>query len=483
MMTETHMYGRVFGEHHFGNLFATLALAASDERATFEALLAELDRHSVFFGCAAHPDVEDDILEEVWHNTLHNLGDSARRGARDDVQWYVTSQFLRTLRSARGLPCAPLDRELEALVESSVGRLAEALSWAYVPLREMFNYNQALSRHYAVNPQCFVELVDWTCTLLDEDGAAGREGESSDSDSAGLWSGYHLCRQEIDKCRRSASNPSGPVSQAAPSAGGSAPAVVLWAHDQDIALPAWRMLVDQRPMTQAELHDPEILARLTGDYAPPQDDPMGNGRFFTSAWQTIFVDDVKRAGILAFDASSVGREKRLPRLTEAALIVHILGLEAPDRRAILSRAIDSVLVHVLLPSARAIGASQNRHEPIPGYLVATLARILRPWSFSAPPLTTDQRIVLIHALAELATGTSRKLLHAEKKHAARQADPALIRRAVNRALARWPKCVHSLSPRRRIDRAAAVFRYLNRVRRGRQARARDIAIVAEMLRG
>lgn len=485
MMTDTQMYGQVFGEHHFGDLFSTFGLSQASERALFESLYHQLERHSVFFGCADHPDVQDDILEQVWEVTLQNLADSARRGAHDDVRWYVISQFLRTLRSARGLPCRTLEPELESVLEPAAARLAQALSWGYVPLREMFSYNQALARHYAVNPGSFEQLVDWTCALLAQ-GVTADPAPRVDPDHARErkqgWSGYHLCRREIDRCHQARCDAPTQVPAAESVVEAPAPAVVLWAHDQDIALPAWRMLVDQRPMSEAELHNPETLTRLTAEYAPTEEDPMGNARFFTSAWMTILVDDIKRAGVLSFDASSVGAPKRLPRLTEAVLLSHILGLEAPDRRAILSRSADGLLVHVLLPAARAVGASKNRHEPLAGYLVNAIARILRPWTFTAAELTTQQRVVLIYLLAELATGTSRKLLHAEKKHAERHADPAVIRQAVNRALARWPKRVHELSPRQRIDRVAAGFRYLNRVRRGRQARARDLAIVAEMLR-
>lgn len=494
MMTSTQMYGQVFGEHHFGDLFFAFGLNLASERALFESLYDELERHSVFFGCADHPDVQDDILEQVWEATLQNLADSARRGARGDVRWYVIGQFLRSLRSARGLPGRDLDPELERAIEPAAARLAAALSWGYVPLREMFGYNRALARHYVVNPESFEQLVDWTCALLARSEAADDESEAADdetlanddgragSQASATWSGYRRCRQEIDRCRQTRCEGPSQVPDTQPVVEAPAPAVVLWAQDQDIALPAWRMLVDQRPISEAELHNPQSLARLTAEYAPTEEDPMGNARFFTSAWMTILVDDVKRAGVLNFDASSVGTHKRLPRLTEAVLLCHVLGLEASDRRAILSRAADGLLVHVLLPAARAVGASSNRHEPLAGYLVTVIASILRPWTFTAPPLSTRQRVVLIHALAELATGTSRKLLHAEKKHADSHPDPAMIRHAVNRALARWPKRVHELSPRQRIDRVTAVFRYLNRVRRDRQARARDLAIVAEMLR-
>ena len=132
MMTDTQMYGQVFGDHHFGSLFSALGLCKADEQAQFETLYDQLDRHSVFFGCAAHPDVEDGILEQVWQITLKNLADSARRGASDDVRWYVVSQFLRTLRSSRGLPPGDVDKELQAALAPAAERLADALSWTHV---------------------------------------------------------------------------------------------------------------------------------------------------------------------------------------------------------------------------------------------------------------------------------------------------------------------------------------------------------------
>jgi hypothetical protein len=412
------------------DLLARLGSRDSVERHTFEVLWRHLRRHAPLFGYADHPDIDDDHLEQV-HASIHEqLVDWAQRGDLRAVEQRAVQAMFGALRSARGVASDSPQPELAALLESASTRLRTAVDCPYIPMIELFCYHRSLERHYAVYQDCFDELIDWCVTAI-------REG-SSDS-----------TRRFVEAMRALPPPRASSVSNPEP------------------VRPATTMMAPASPVS---------LAELAQGAAPDHDAEPGSGHPLTQHWYaqlSAALPDLTKMDV------AMGEVKRLPLLIEQALLVHLLGLEDRRRKAVLSAAADRLLVHRLVPAAREVGAKQNRHEPIAVLLVSVVATALRPWTFVAPELTTTERVILIGLLGELATAKARKLLHQEKQHADSHDEPAAIRAAVNRALSHWDERVHAVSPKQRIDRVAAGFRCLNRVRRGVDPRPRDLAIVAE----
>jgi len=431
-------------------LLDRLGMDGPVERTAFESSWRRLCRHAPLFGYADHPDVDGEHLELVQHAVHEQLAAWARSGAAQAVEHAAVRAMLTALRGARGLVAARPRPELATLLEPAHARLCAAARCRYVPLAELFHYNRSLDRHYGVHHECFAELIEW-------------------------------CVAAIERAREP------------PDAAGGEPLAGL----------VRRFVADMQPLVPSELHEPEpeprprpveadeataslpgspaALAELAAASAPEQEAEPGSAQALVQRWYALLC-----VGLGELDdtsADDVGTPRRLPPLVEGALLVHLLGLEDHRRKAVLSAAADRLLVHRFIPAAHAVGSKHNRHEPLAALLVGVVAVALRPWRFEAPPLTTDQRVVLVALLAELATSKARKLLHDEKRHAGTHERPEVLRAAVNRALARWPDRVHAVSPKQRIDRVAAGFRYLGRVRRGADPRARDLAIVAELLGG
>lgn len=350
--------------------------------------------------------------------------------------------MLSALRSARGLVAAEPRPELAALLEPAGLRLCAAAGCRYVPLAELFHYNRSLDRHYSVHGESFAELIEWCVAAI----------EAAD-DGVGL---AVLVRRFVADMQRLAPSRLHPAVPEPPPP-----------------------FIEPDELPAAVARSPTALAELSAASAPEHGAEPGAGHSLVQRWYALLAAALGEPGRASVDA--VGTPKRLPPLVESALLVHLLGLEDRGRKAVVSAAADRLLVQRLIPAAHAVGARNNRHEPVAVLLVGVVAAALRPWSFAAPPLTTDQRIVLVALLAELATGKARKVLHEEKQHAGSHAHPEAMRAAINRALARWPGCVHEVSPKQRIDRVVAGLRYLGRVRRGAEPRARDLAIVAELL--
>jgi hypothetical protein len=341
--------------------------------------------------------------------------------------------------------------ELAELLEPAKVRLCGAARCRHVPLAELFHYNRSLDRHYGVHRECFVELIEWCVAAIER---ASEAPSAAGEDGFGV-----LVRRFVADMQRLEPRELGPPESQAPP---------LSLGELDASIP-------ELPAS------PAALAELAAASAPEHDAEPGSGQSLVERWYGLLsarLGDLDRT-----IAADVGTPARLPPLVEGALLVHLLGLEDRRRKAVLSAAADRLLVHRFVPAARTVGGRHDRHEPIAVLLVGVIAVALRPWRFEAPPLTAEQRIVLVALLGELATGKSRKLLHQEKQHAAAHAHPESIRTAVNRALDRWPERVHALSPKQRIDRVAAGFRCLGRLRRGTDPRARDLAIVAELLDG
>jgi hypothetical protein len=450
------LYRRLFGTHHLESLLCRLGLHEAARQQLFGQLVQQCLRHAVWFGLAVHPDVDGDHLELVWDEVMIQLADAARAGRPGEVQDYAVRQLLTALTVSRGLPASPLDQEVVTLVDLAATRLGAVLTDRRLPLVEMFAYNRSLGRHYSARPADFAELIDWTTSTLE----AARAGVAP----AGI--GRLLERLE------------------------SLPAVV----DQDLVQDEVQLVRPQAGLRPAATERQATVGRIEAFPPIPTEvrrcpqrlaehaaavelDPPARSFHLYQALLT----DLESSGVLRFDASQVGQQKELPPLIESALLVHLLGLEPPGAEPLLGKAADRLLVHHFIPAAREVGAAQNRHEPLSGYLVSVLARALRPWPFDAPPLTTDERIVIMLTLSELATAKARKLLCAEKKHRSKHQEGEVIGHAADLALARLPDRITGLSPKLRIDRVSSALRYLNRVRRGEDPRTRDRLVVASLM--
>lgn len=438
--------------HPLAGLFERLGVRGAAERVLFESSWRQLCRHAPLFGYADHPDVDGEHLEQAQHTVHEQLAAWARAGEARAVEHAAVRAMLAALRSARGLVAVEPRPELAALLEPASMRLCEAAGCRYVPLAELFHYNRSLDRHYSVHGESFAELIEWCVAAID------------------------------------AADERAPHAASEPAAAGLAVLVRRFVADMRRLVPSRLHLAVQEPpppivepdeLPPAIARSPTALAELSAASAPEHGAEPGAGHSLVQRWYALLAAALGEPGHASVD--DVDTPKRLPPLVESALLVHLLGLEDRGRKAVVSAAADRLLVQRLIPAAHAVGARNNRHEPVAVLLVGVVAAALRPWSFAAPPLTTDQRIVLVALLAELATGKARKVLHEEKQHAGAHAHPEAMRAAVNRALARWPRCVHEVSPKQRIDRVAAGLRYLGRVRRGTEPRARDLAIVAELL--
>lgn len=437
--------------HPLEGLFERLGVSGAAERVLFDSSWRQLCRHAPLFGYADHPDVDGEHLEQVQHAVHEQLAAWARNGEVRAVEHAAVRAMLAALRSSRGLVAAEPPPELAALLEPASARLCEAAGCRYVPLAELFHYNRSLGRHYGVHGESFAELIDW-CVAAIEVADEGGGRVVREPPAAGLTV---LVRRFVADMRR------------------------LAPSDRPRAVPQPPLpTVEPDALPPVIARSPAALVELAAASAPEHGAEPGAGHSLVQSWYAL-LDAELGEGFASVD--DVDTPKRLPPLVESALLVHLLGLEDRGRKAVVSAAADRLLVQRLIPAARAVGARNNRHEPVAVLLVGVVAAALRPWSFAAPSLTTDQRIVLLALLAELATGKARKVLHEEKQHAGSHAHPEAIRAAVNRALARWPGCVHEVSPKQRIDRVAAGLRYLSRVRRGAEPRVRDLAIVAELL--
>ena len=424
-------------------LYSLFELEPGEQRERFARLWHQLHRHAPLFGCADHFDLDAEQLDAARMVNYRELARHARAGDQDAVERLAVSNFVSAMRSAIDLDAPRHEPDLDALLEEQSARLCEVAGCAHVPLREVFAYHQSLCRHYSIETAAFTELIDWIV-------AAIRRDERP-----------RALERFLTRARQLAPRPVDPP------------------EDDDHPLERDNFAELIPAATRA---NPVLLARFASEHAPTHRGPVGAGQPFTSRWYEALVADLSKAGFDELDASSVGQTKQLPELVHHALLVELLGLEDIWHKAVLAQAADRLLVHYLLPRAREVGASSNRHEPVAAYLVSVLAAALRPWSFDAPPLRVHEREVIVALLAELATGKARKLLHHEKKHAERHPEPDAkrLRAAVNRALDRLPARVHGPSPKQRIDRVAAGFRYLNRIRREREPRARDHAIVLEL---
>jgi hypothetical protein len=428
------------GSRHLDGLFARLGLNQPAEQAAFESLWQQFERHTPLFGCADHPDVDTEQLDQVRQLTFEQLAGYARSGAIRAVEHHAVRTFLNAFRDSRGLTLAAApepEPEIAELIEPAIARLCEAAQCKYVPLPELFHYHRSLHRHYGVHREAFAELIDWCVAQLQH------------PDPPEPVRRFVAVMQRLELAERAATTR-------------EPERVYEWFG---VELPA-----DVRA-------SPTALAQFAALHAPEQDAEPGSGHPLARSWHGMLRATTHAAKLDVISAEQVGAPRPLPDLLENALLVHVLGLEDRRRKAVLADAADRLLVHDFIPLAREVGAKQHRHEPVAGYLVAVVGAALRPWRFEAEPLTPEQRIVLVALLAELATGKSRKLLHQEKQHASN----AALRTAINRALDRWPERIHAVSPKQRIDRVAAGFRYLNRVRRGSDPRVRDLAIVAELL--
>lgn len=429
---------------HLEDLFRRHRLDDAAVRTRFAALWAAHVRHAPLFGTADHPDLDPETLDAVRDAACAELAAHAVEGRHDAVRQAAVRQLVRAMRTAGGLPGHALDAGLLAALRPASRELAEALGAAHVPLIETFAAHRSLVRHYDVHRDALAELIRWTAATLTEP-------------ELPRWA-----QRFVDDIRRAPlpgrHHPSKPTPRPTPE-------------------PPTARGLDRL----GDPPCPAALAALASAGAPWIDAEPGTGGPIAEQWAQVLAARLDKAGIAAVGLAEQGEEKALPGLVESALLVHLLGLEDRRHKAVLADAADRVLMHHLLPMARAVGGRNNRHEPVAAYLVSVIARALRPWSFEAPRLSPAQRVLLLTLLAELGTSKARKLLHQEKKHADRQSAPGLIKAAVNRSLTRLPERQRALSPRQRIDRVAAGLRYLNRVRRGTDPRARDVAIVGELL--
>lgn len=437
-------------------LLDQLGVDPTPARGLFHASWRQLCRHAPLFGYADHPDVDAEHLEQAQRATHEQLAAWARQGDAQAVERAAVRAVLSALRSVRGLVAPQPRPELASLIEPAHARLCAAASCRTVRLVELFHYNRSLDRHYTVHRECFTELVDWCVTAIERAHEAPPQA-ATDGFTA-------LVHRFVADARRLEPIELRPTE---PRPGPELESELDPPRGEPDALPP------------AIAGSPPALAELVTASAPELTAEPGSSHPLVQRWYELLcaqlpaLDDVS--------AEDVGTPRPLPPLVQSAVLVHVLGLENRQYKAVLSAAVDRLLVHRFIPAARSVGAKSNRHEPIAGLLVGVVGATLRPWSFAAPPLSTAHRVVLIALLAELATSKARKLLHEEKRHAEHHDQPGAIRAAVNRALARWPGCVHEASPKQRIDRVAAGLRYLGRVRRGTDPRARDAAIVAELL--
>ena len=399
-----------------------------------------LMRHAPLFGCADHPDVDPELIDAVLDQTYLRLAAQPASERDSGIRAQAVERFVAALASARGLPVYPLDAQLEHMLERAALRLQDAAG-GYVAVREAFAYHQSLARHYGLEKEAFDELIEWTSDALRQADPSPRLAR-------------FLARSRGTRPPHHRASPARPPKRA---------------HARPSALPF--ALGELGLPTRLEPGDPSALARIASAAAPKAQDDAGAGAPFSQRWYLL----------LCAELDTHAEEASLPPLVESALLVHLLGLEPREHKAVLSAAADNLLLHRLLPSARAVGGRNQRHEPVAVALVSVLAKALRPWTFEAPPASVDQRVLLLALLSELGTSKARKLLHQAKKHASRHAQPERIRAAVNRGLDRLPQRAAALSPRRRIDHVAAALRYLNRQRRGLQPRARDQAIVSQLL--
>ena len=469
-----HSRNLVVEGHPLEGLLARLGSSDTAERQTFELLWRQLRRHAPLFGYADHPDVDDDHLEQVQAQIHEQLVNWAQRGDRRAVEQRAVKAMFGALRSARGLAGESLQPELAALLEPASARLRMAVDCPYIPMVELISYHRSLERHYVVHQECFEELIDWCVAAIGEG--------SSDSTRRFVEAMRTLPPPRPAAVRMP--DPPRPVAVELRAEGrGLVEAMVFRASSPQDA--AGEVFITEpptsretQPSTNLQFTSPVSLAEFAAATAPQYDAEPGSGHPLTQHWYAQLSAALPDLG----QHAAADQPKRLPPLIEHALLVHLLGLDDRRRKAVLSAAADRLLVHRLVPAAREVGAKQNRHEPIAVLLVSVIATALRPWSFVAPELTTTERVILLALLGELATAKSRKLLHQEKQHADSHREPEVIRAAVNRALSRWADRVHAVSPKQRIDRVAAGFRCLNRLRRGVDPRARDLAIVHELIR-
>ncbi|MCX4247376.1 hypothetical protein [Paraliomyxa miuraensis] len=433
-------------------LLARLGVNGAAERALFEASWRQLCRHAALFGYADHPDVDVEHLELAQHVVHEQLAQWARRGDARAVEHEAVRTMLSALRGAIGLAATPPRPELATLLGPAQARLCAAARCQYVPLVELFHYNRSLERHYRVH-ESFVELVDWCVAAIEH-------ARDAPPDAEGLTKQVRRFVAVVQHLR--------PNERRLPSA----------ERGTEASARAKAVAEDLPPEL---VGSPPALADRAAASAPAHDAEPGAGYMHVLHWYELLGTQLDWGALERTGAEGVGTPRRLPPLLHSALLVHLLGLEDRRRKAVLSAAVDRLLVHRFIPAAHAVGSRNNRHEPVAALLVSVIGAALRPWSFVAPALRPDERIVLVALLAELATSKALKLLHDERQHADAHDEPQRIRTAVNRALARWPGCVHEVSPKQRIDRVVAGMRYLSRVRRGTEPRVRDLAIVGELL--
>jgi hypothetical protein len=362
MVSQSPIDRQFVGNRHLEGLFARLGLRAPAERAAFESLWQQFDRHAPLFGCADHPDVDTEHLDQVRHMAHEQLAGFARSGAIRAVEHHAVRVLFAALRDSRGVPLAAApDPEVAALLEPAMARLCAAAKCRYVTLPELLHLHRSLRRHYIIHCEGFTELIDWCVTQL---------GHPDPPDNVRRLVA-DMQRLQPPAVRAPAREPEG-------------------AHEwAGIELPA-----DIRA-------SPSALAKFAATHAPERDTEPGSGYPLAQRWHALLRSTAQAAQLHVVSAEQVGNPRALPELMENALLVHLLGLEDRRRKAVLSDAADRLVVHDFIPIAREVGAKQHRHEPVAGYLVAVIGAALRPWRFAAEPLTSEHRIVLVALLAEL----------------------------------------------------------------------------------
>jgi len=511
----TSTYHRLFGPHHLSHLFEKYHLSTEKEREDFTSLWQQMVHHAPFFGCAAHPDIDIHYLDSVWSDHLNKLSLIAKCHGTHEVKAFVVYQFLSALRPSRGLFVKTPGPEVQALVDAGALRFKRIFPESTLPLANMFAYNRSLARHYTLHPGHFAQLVDWTVTLLGwtkaQESSQQSEKQHFTTGTSAL-SGWSLCGiliprrvlndalkaswQDLHNVKATPPPPSKlPQVPSLKKESLQDDALCSFAVDDDPELSFAYLEQDDSFMIE---HVEDLVSSIPEDACrcPPwladiaREHALSTiygeveaklGHDASYYWNRLLTEEINEAGLLPCHAEQVGQKKAFPPLTESALLVHILGLENPSQKAVLSDAVDHILRGCLMSAAKAVGGKDNRHEPVAAYLTSVIAKALRPWSFKAPKLQSVERVILLFTLAELATGKGRKLLHEEKKHAHKHEEPEVLRNAANLALKRWQYHLHASSPRLRVDRVASAFRYLNRIRRGKEPRARDLQIVADML--
>src|SRR5262245_57680713 len=88
------------------NLFVQLDLNQPAERAAFGSLWQQFERHAPLFGCADHPDIDTEQLEQVRSMVFERLAGFARSGAIRGVEHHAVRTFLAAFRGSRGLALA-----------------------------------------------------------------------------------------------------------------------------------------------------------------------------------------------------------------------------------------------------------------------------------------------------------------------------------------------------------------------------------------